>query len=258
MIIAVRQKISAIVVEGPDARRYLHSQLSNDIESLPEGGSRQSLLLEPTGKVVALVRVVRESDETFLVLADPATEALLDLIEARLRRFLIRTKASIGRRDLDLVRLRSTDGGSMDLDDPRAHRVWWEDGAAVDFLGATIPESLGAVKVVDDATLDIERVRSMWPANGSEVIAGETVPASLGVVSVAVSFTKGCYPGQELVERMDSRGATAPRTLRSIVANGRSVGDPVMVDGVDVGRITSVAGDRALAFVDRAIDDTFI
>ena len=57
---------------------------------------------------------------------------------------------------------------------------------------------------------------------------------------------------------MDSRGATAPRTLRSIVANGRSVGDPVMVDGVDVGRITSVAGDRALAFVDRAIDDTFI
>jgi folate-binding protein YgfZ len=98
----------------------------------------------------------------------------------------------------------------------------------------------------------------MWPANGSEVIAGETVPASLGVVSVAVSFTKGCYPGQELVERMDSRGATAPRTLRSIVANGRSVGDSVVVDGVDVGRITSVAGDRALAFVDRATDDASI
>jgi folate-binding protein YgfZ len=258
MIIAVCQKVAAIVVEGPDARRYLHSQLSNDIESLSENGSRQSLLLEPTGKVVALVRVVRESDETFLVLADPATEGVLDLVEARLRRFLIRTKASIGRRQLDLVRLRSTEGSPMDLDDPRAHRVWWEDGAAVDLLGATIPESLGAVMVVDDSDLEIERVRSMWPANGSEVIAGETVPASLGVVSVAVSFTKGCYPGQELVERMDSRGATAPRTLRSIVANGRSVGDSVVVDGVDVGRITSVAGDRALAFVDRATDDASI
>jgi len=67
-----------------------------------------------------------------------------------------------------------------------------------------------------------------------------------------VSFTKGCYPGQELVERMDSRGSSAPRTLRSVVVpRGSGVGDPLVVDGADVGVITSLSGDRALAYVKR-------
>jgi folate-binding protein YgfZ len=106
-------------------------------------------------------------------------------------------------------------------------------------------------------------VRAGWPANGREIVAGETIPASLGVVPVAVSFTKGCYPGQELVERMDSRGSTAPRTLRIIEDSALGVGDDVVVagvadagvaDGAVVGVVTSAAGGRALAFVDRAIE----
>jgi folate-binding Fe-S cluster repair protein YgfZ len=70
-------------------------------------------------------------------------------------------------------------------------------------------------------------------------------------VPIAVSFTKGCYPGQELVERMDSRGATAPFVLRDIDDSGYAPGDPYIVDGVEVGRVTSVAGGRALAYVRR-------
>jgi hypothetical protein len=83
-----------------------------------------------------------------------------------------------------------------------------------------------------------------------------------------VSFTKGCYPGQELVERMDSRGSTAPRTLRIIEDSALGAGDDVVVagvadagvadgavaDGAVVGVVTSAAGGRALAFVDRAIE----
>ena len=49
---------------------------------------------------------------------------------------------------------------------------------------------------------------------GAEIVPGETIPAVTGVTGVAVNFTKGCYPGQELVERMDSRGAEAPSSLR--------------------------------------------
>ena len=82
-------------------------------------------------------------------------------------------------------------------------------------------------------------------------MSGETLPAATGVVPVAVSFTKGCYPGQELVERMDSRGAAAPTLLRRIPDGGFSPGDPYLVDGVEVGRVTSVAGGRALAYVRR-------
>ena len=57
------------------------------------------------------------------------------------------------------------------------------------------------------------RIAAGWPKMGAEIIPGETIPAETGLDDVAVSFTKGCYPGQELVERMDSRGSTAPRHL---------------------------------------------
>jgi folate-binding Fe-S cluster repair protein YgfZ len=73
----------------------------------------------------------------------------------------------------------------------------------------------------------------------------------------AVSFTKGCYPGQELVERMNSRGASAPRQLRRLASTGGSplaTGSAVIEDGRDVGRVTSAAGAAALALVGRAVE----
>ena len=76
-----------------------------------------------------------------------------------------------------------------------------------------------------------------------EIVPGETIPAATGLTGIAVSFTKGCYPGQELVERMDSRAAEAPRSLRRLeVAEGAAPGDPVLDDGELVGELTSVAG----------------
>ena len=88
---------------------------------------------------------------------------------------------------------------------------------------------------------------------GTEIIPGETIPAETGVTAVAVSFTKGCYPGQELVERMDSRGATPPRHLRVFdVDPGVAVGDPILdASGAEVGTYTSVAAGKALGYVRR-------
>ena len=74
--------------------------------------------------------------------------------------------------------------------------------------------------------------------------------------SLAVDFAKGCYPGQELVERMDSRGADAPQTLRLVeVDDDAGPGDPI-VDalGEEVGSLTSVSGSRALGYVRRGSD----
>ena len=96
---------------------------------------------------------------------------------------------------------------------------------------------------------------------GTDIEPGSTIPATTGVVPLAVSFTKGCYPGQELVERMDSRGADAPRSLR-IVAAADVPDDPepgaalVAGDGTEVGVITSVAPDGtvALGYVKRGHD----
>jgi folate-binding protein YgfZ len=86
---------------------------------------------------------------------------------------------------------------------------------------------------------------------GHEIDAS-TIPASLGVVDVAVSFTKGCYTGQELVARIDSRGGTTPTKLVG-VRGATTVGEPVDIDGREVGRVTSAALDVALAIVRRDV-----
>lgn len=99
------------------------------------------------------------------------------------------------------------------------------------------------------------RIELGWPRLGAEITPGQTIPAGTGVTRLAVSFTKGCYPGQELVERMDSRAAEAPRSLRRVdVADGSGPGDPILDDGAEVGVLTSVAGGRGLGWVKRSSD----
>jgi hypothetical protein len=195
-----------LVVEGPDAGRYLHSQLAQDLTSMAVGERRWSLLLEPNGRVVALLGVERVAEERFVLDVDPGAGGL---VETRLRRFMLRV-------DLTLVVELAT--GSVTRD------------------------------------IETERIARGWPRVGSDLVPGETIPAETGVVAVAVSFTKGCYPGQELVERMDSRAASAPFRLVRLGASGLSVGDPVIVDGAEVGRVTSASDDAAIARVRRSVD----
>ncbi len=108
------------------------------------------------------------------------------------------------------------------------------------------------------ADREAERISHGWPRMGSEIEPGETIPANAGVNLVAVNFTKGCYPGQELVERMDSRGADAPKSLRVVeVAAGAAVGDDVVDgDGTVVGNLTSVHPDGTigLAYIKRGVE----
>jgi folate-binding protein YgfZ len=102
---------------------------------------------------------------------------------------------------------------------------------------------------------EVARIAAGWPRMGCEIVPGETIPVITGVLDVAVNFAKGCYPGQELVERMDSRGADAPQSLRILaVADGAVVGDPIEdAAGKEVGHLTSIApgGGLALGYVKR-------
>lgn len=243
----------ALLVRGRDAITYLHSQLSNDISALEIGGSVHSFVLEPTGKVVALVRVTRLDDERTLIDFDPG---LVDTLLARLLRFRIRVDVSFEPVAIGCVAVRSNEPIEAPfVDSPSAVVLpaWWIDGRAwdvVSFDGELDPERFGVV--VDRETIEISRIRVVWPTGGREILAGETLPAATGVVALAANFRKGCYPGQELVERMDSRGASAPRVLRSIVVPaGSRPGDSISVADDEV-TITSVAGDVALAYVKRA------
>ena len=247
MIARVRH--DACRVFGRDAASYLHSQASNDIASLEVGSARYAFLLDPTGKIVSLVRVTRLGDTEFLLDLDRGG---LDDLVARLRRFMIRVDVTIEPVDLTCVCHRGDDVSSAPESGAGVPVVaaWWGDGTAVDRL--LLGDASG-----DDLSpeLEIERVAAAWPRLGAEIEPGSTLPAATGVVPKAVSFTKGCYPGQELVERMDSRGAEAPMVLRRLDdATGLVVGSEIRLDDTVIGRVTSVAGGRALAYVRRGVE----
>jgi folate-binding Fe-S cluster repair protein YgfZ len=71
---------------------------------------------------------------------------------------------------------------------------------------------------------------------------------------VSVDFDKGCFLGQELVARIDSRGGNTPRHLRLLEADGDiGSGDPVRAEGVEVGRVTSAQAGAALAMLKRSV-----
>jgi len=262
---------------GADAESYLHSQLSNDIRSLPIGHSCQSFVLDPNGKIVALVRVSRLLESVVLLDTD-AVPGLSDLLLARLNRFKIRVDVQLSASFRTGIAVRSLEDEPI----PNSTRellagsrtfvadAWWGDGRAVDVLPASDDEVLDIGRFgenlgvpVDGAnSLEEERVRRGWPAMGCELLPGETLVAATGLAGSAVNFTKGCYPGQELVERMDSRGSSAPRTLRRIrvddlhEAVGRSIGidEAITIDGTEVGAITSMSGEWALIYVSRLIE----
>jgi folate-binding protein YgfZ len=235
----------AVAVRGPDATAYLQGQVSQDLLPMAVGDSRWTFLLEPSGKIAVLARVWRTADDAYVFDTDAGFG---DALAARLARFKIRVKADLEQLTWSAVVVRGVDG------EPPVGSVvgWWDRD--YDLLGDGPTPPLD-VEERGRADQELARIEAGWPAMGVEIVPGETIPAETGVTPVAVDFRKGCYPGQELVERMDSRGASAPRRLRVLdVAAGARPGDPFVFDGVEVGRLTSVQGTRALAFVKRGVD----
>ncbi len=234
---------------GPDAGAYLQSQLSNDLRPMAVGDSAWSFVLEPGGRVEVLARVWRVGDEEYVLDTDAGHG---DAMTARLQRFKIRVKAEIEPLAWRCIAVRpSASGAAGDgAATPPSAVVGW--GGGYDLLGEEVTPPAGVREGSADDLL-AARIEAAWPAMGAEIQPGRTIPAETGITAVAVSFTKGCYPGQELVERMDSRGAAAPRSLQAVdVEAGTSPGDPLVRDGVEVGTVTSVAGRRALALVRRS------
>ena len=237
-----------VLVEGDDAGVFLHSQLANDVSSIPVGDSVHSLLLEPTGHVHSLVRVVRHGDLRYTI--DVAAGFGADVVQ-RLRRYVLRARLSMELVDWGVRAFRGDDAGEVLADVPGTAIVAWGDasGQAGDVVAptGTLP---GNGEPVAPARVHEHDTDLRWPRFGIDLLAGD-IPATSGILSVAVSFTKGCYPGQELVERMDSRGTSAPIVLRALPREGRVPGDAIFVDGVEVGTVTSVGRHVALARVAR-------
>jgi folate-binding protein YgfZ len=235
-------------VSGRDALSFLDSQLSQSLQTVGEGQGAASFLLQPDGKVVDLIGVHRRGDEVLLDVDRSARE----LVEQRLRRFLFRVEVVITQADLNVA--------------------WWPEGAmqgnalSVRTFGKSgqlaLCEALpDGVHLLSDAEMHHERLLQEIPFYGTE-ITDRTIPAALGtgIVASAVSFTKGCYTGQELVARLDARGSQVPFHLAALRAGvPLKMGDALLArpDGPN-GIVTSVTtGDDGrswfgLGFVHRS------
>ena len=260
---AVRLPRDVVQVIGPDAATFLHGQLSQDIVAMELAESRMAWLLQPDGKVVALLRVSRTGHEAFLLDTDPGWG---ERVTARLSRFKLRVRC-----DIDVLAWHC-----LALRGPRAHEVDvagagivvpadWPGLPGVDVLAETEPAVPDGVRLCDPDAYEAVRIEAGVPVMGRE-LDERTIPAEAGkgLVDRAVSFTKGCYTGYELVERIDSRGGHVPRRLLGVVV-GSNVIPPVGAtlqagEGKDAGTVTSVGEslDRrapvALAFVRRGVE----
>ena len=224
-----------VAVVGPEAAEFLERMLSNEVASLEPGEVRPALLLTPKSRIIAPLRAVREGPEAFLLLTEPelAEAVASTLLRARFAaRCEIEVKPYRG-----YLRVGGDEGIPNDDYGVEARESWRED-----VLDAADPQELEPL-----------RVEAGTPAWGKEL--DETIlPAEAGLDETHVSFTKGCYPGQEPIARLRHRGKVN-RSLRVLEVEGAEPGDEVRHGEKVVGRITSAVVDRALGYVRVEVPD---
>jgi tRNA-modifying protein YgfZ len=224
---AVARRPRAFVrVAGPDAADYLQRMVSNDVEALAVGETCDALLLTPKARVIAPLRILRRAGDDFLVLTEPE---LGERVRAELVRMRFAAKAEI---------------------EPEEHESWLVLG------GDEVLDERPPGEEVGEEELERWRIESGIPRWGRE-IDDRVLPAEAGLDETHISFTKGCYPGQEPIARQRYRGKVN-RRLRVLELDGDDVpakdSDVVYGDKV-VGRVTSAARGRALAFIRTEVPD---
>jgi folate-binding protein YgfZ len=226
-------------VAGPDAADFLQRMVSNDVEALSPGEACPALLLTAKARVIAPLVVLRRAEDDFLLLTEPG---LGEVVRAHLVRMRLRAECEIEPEEHDSLLVFGA-----------------ADGFATDWLGAGEALDAALEPTLSDEELELRRIQSSVPRWERE-IDDRILPAEAGLDQTHVSFSKGCYPGQEPVARLHFRGHPN-RTLRVVELDELPEYDaPLLHDGREVGRVTSAArrGDGtvvALAYVRTEVPD---
>jgi tRNA-modifying protein YgfZ len=216
-----------VAVRGPDAEDFLQRMVSNDVRRAP----CPALLLTPKARVIAPLVVVRRADDDFLLLTEPG---LGEVVRSTLLRARFAAKVEI---------------------EPEEHTslVVFGDGEGIpnEEYGVPAVEVLDAdppAELAGEEELERLRILARRPRWGHE-IDDRVLPAEAGLTETHVSFTKGCYPGQEPIARLQYRGK-ANRALRVLQVEGTPAPETeVRLGQKVVGRVTSSVPRLALAYV---------
>jgi folate-binding protein YgfZ len=200
--------------------------VSNDVEALADGEACDALLLTAKARIVAPLRVLRRAHDDFLLVTEPE---LGEAVRAHLLRTRFAAKAEI---------------------EPEQHESWVVLG------GEEVIDERPSGEEVGEEEFERWRIESGIPRWGRE-LDDRVLPAEAGLDGTHISFTKGCYPGQEPIARQHYRGKVN-RRLRVLDVEGEEVphrDDEVRHGEKVVGRITSAVRGRALAYVRVEVPD---
>jgi folate-binding protein YgfZ len=262
-----------LIVSGPEAAEYLQGQLTNDVEALSPGEGQYAALLDRKGHLQADMRVLRISAEEIWIDTEPEA---LEAARRHLEMYKIGREAAIAdltaeRAILSLIGPRSVELAGTAALPEHANEAASVSGVAclavgtatgIDLIAKSadtdslreVLASAGAVEVGSEAA-EVVRIEAGTPRFGAEMSA-ETMPAEAGIVEQAVSFTKGCYIGQEPVARLHYKGRPN-RHLRGLELSAPAApGASLVLGEKEVGKIGSACvsparGPLALAIVRR-------
>ena len=251
-----REERGLLIVSGDEAAEYLQGQLTNDVEAIEPGKAAYAALLDRKGHMQADMRVLRpgEGPELWIDLEPEGLAAasrhlqmykigrqveVADASEDYALLSLIGPRATEIARAVEAVSLRTDQGVDLFVPAAERERVWEALLAA------------GAVEVTS-AAAEIVRIEAGRPRFGAEM-GTETMPAEAGIVEQAVSFTKGCYIGQETVARLHYKGKPN-RHLRGLRFSApAAAGATLRLGEKEVGTVGSAAVSPALGAVGLAI-----
>jgi tRNA-modifying protein YgfZ len=211
-------------VAGPDAEDYLQRMVSNDVTA---GELVDALLLTPKGRLIAPVRAWHRGPEDFLLLTEPE---LGEVVRATLLRSRFAAKCEI------------------ELEEHTSAVVFGEaDGLSGELPGTVEVLDADVTATVGEDELERARIEAGVPSWGKE-LDDSILPAEAGLDETHISFTKGCYPGQEPIARLRNRGHVN-RRLRVLEVESARPGDEIEFERKAVGRVTSAVPRRALCYV---------
>ncbi len=234
----LRPDRAVIRIEGPDARHFLHNLLTADIEHLPDGGARYAALLTPQGKILFDVFVF---DAGGVIHIDCAAAQKSDLLK-RFALYKLRAQVTISDQPGLAAMVSSTSG------------TWADPRYAAMGFRSIVPS--GSAPVSDD--YDAARIALGLADSVADIGSGVLFPHEANLDQLGgVSFTKGCYVGQEVVSRMEHRGTARSRILPlKLSGPAPAKGSLIRSGDKTVGEVLSSRGMRALGLLrlDRLAD----
>lgn len=222
----VRRTDRAVLsVGGADRASWLQGLLTNDVESLKEGESRYAAYLTPQGRMITDMHVMAKGDRILLDVPAPLAQGLRDKLDG----LIFSEDAAV-------------------TNESERMSVWTVVGpdSFTGIVAESLPAEYAALREIDLDTFEVIRIERGVPRFLADMNE-DTIPLEAGIEDRAISFTKGCYVGQEVIVRVTTRGGG--RVAKKLV---RWVGDPaadivplpesrIVSFDRDIGRVTSSA-----------------